>query len=191
MVNNGRNVKVDVQFWRVKDGISESLNGTERRDTNSVIEQYVGRYEDFVLTALSLQGNNTLFIDKSQSERKDLMAQFMGLDIFDKLYEAANEDIKEVSALIRNFKRTDFTTELSTKETDLKESKKIVNELEITLKDFNSVSDFKREMINFKGFLVGLNSNKAMKGMSNSDLYNIRDEILGDVNQFLYLLTFK
>ena len=61
----------------------------------------------------------------------------------------------------------------------------------ITLKDFNSVSDFKREMINFKGFLVGLNSNNAMKGMSNSDLYNIRDEILGDVNQFLYLLTFK
>ena len=61
----------------------------------------------------------------------------------------------------------------------------------IALKDFNSVSDFKREMINFKGFLVGLNSNKAMKGMSNSDLYNIRDEILGDVNQFLYLLTFK
>ena len=137
MVNNGRNVKVDVQFWRVKDGITESLNGTERRDTNSIIEQYVGRYEDFVLTALSLQGNNTLFIDKSQSERKDLMAQFMGLDIFDKLYEAANEDIKEVSALIRNFKRTDFTTELATKETDLKESKKIVNELEITLKDLN------------------------------------------------------
>ena len=141
MVNNGRNVKVDVQFWRVKDGISESLNGTERRDTNSVIEQYVGRYEDFVLTALSLQGNNTLFIDKSQSERKDLMAQFMGLDIFDKLYEAANEDIKEVSALIRNFKRTDFTTELATKETDLKESKKIVNELEITLKDLNKKKD--------------------------------------------------
>jgi len=141
MVNKGRNVKVDVQFWRVKDGISESLNGTERRDTNSVIEQYVGRYEDFVLTALSLQGNNTLFIDKSQSERKDLLAQFMGLDIFDKLYEAANEDIKEVSALIRNFKRTDFTTELATKETDLKESKKIVNELEIILKDLNKKKD--------------------------------------------------
>jgi len=67
----------------------------------------------------------------------------------------------------------------------------LMNTKSITLKDFNSVSDFKREMINFKGFLVGLNSNKAMKGMSNSDLYNIRDEILGDVNQFLYLLTFK
>jgi DNA repair exonuclease SbcCD ATPase subunit/DNA repair exonuclease SbcCD nuclease subunit len=183
MVNNGRNVKVDVQFWRVKDGISESLNGTERRDTNSVIEQYVGRYEDFVLTALSLQGNNTLFIDKSQSERKDLMAQFMGLDIFDKLYEAANEDIKEVSALIRNFKRTDFTTELATKETDLKESKKIVNELEITLKDLNKkkegiqnqISDLKESLTPIDSRLE-LSTLEAAKGSIESKLVTNRKD---------------
>jgi hypothetical protein len=30
-----------------------------------------------------------------------------------------------------------------------------------------------------------------MKLMSNSDLLNIRDEILADMNKFLYLLTFK
>ena len=183
MVNNGRNVKVDVQFWRIKDGISESLNGTERRDTNSVIEQYVGRYEDFVLTALSLQGNNTLFIDKSQSERKDLMAQFMGLDIFDKLYEAANEDIKEVSALIRNFKRTDFTTELATKETDLKESKKIVNELEITLKDLNKkkegiqnqISDLKESLTPIDSRLE-LSTLEAAKGSIESKLVTNRKD---------------
>jgi len=183
MVNNGRNVKVDVQFWRVKDGISESLNGTERRDTNSVIEQYVGRYEDFVLTALSLQGNNTLFIDKSQSERKDLMAQFMGLDIFDKLYEAANEDIKEVSALIRNFKRTDFTTELATKETDLKESKKIVNELEITLKDLNKKKDgIQNQISDLKESLTPIDSRlelstlEAAKGSIESKLVTNRKD---------------
>jgi DNA repair exonuclease SbcCD ATPase subunit len=129
-INKGRNVKVDVDFW--KDGISgkESLNGTERRDTNSAIEGYVGRYEDFVMTALSLQSNNALFIDKSQSERKDLMAQFMGLDMFDKLYETATNDIKDVNALIRNFKRTDFTTELAQKETDLNEKKVEYGELD-------------------------------------------------------------
>ena len=27
--------------------------------------------------------------------------------------------------------------------------------------------------------------------MSNTDLFNIRDTILGDMNQFLYLLTFN
>ena len=199
MVNNGRNVKVDVQFWRIKDGISESLNGTERRDTNSVIEQYVGRYEDFVLTALSLQGNNTLFIDKSQSERKDLMAQFMGLDIFDKLYEAANEDIKEVSALIRNFKRTDFTTELATKETDLKESKKIVNELEITLKDLNKkkdgiqnqISDLKESLAPIDNRLE-LSTLEAAKGSIESKLVTNRkdrEDKESKINEYQTLLN--
>jgi len=118
-INKGKNVKVDVDFWREGDSGRESLNGTERRDTNQVIETYVGRYEDFIMTALSLQANNALFIDKSQSERKDLMAQFMGLDIFDKLYDTATNDIKDVNALIRNFRKTDFTSELAQKENDL------------------------------------------------------------------------
>ena len=119
MINKGKNVKVDVDFWREGDTGRESLNGTERRDTNQIIETYVGRYEDFIMTALSLQANNALFIDKSQSERKDLMAQFMGLDIFDKLYDTATNDIKDVNALIRNFRKTDFTSELAQKENDL------------------------------------------------------------------------
>jgi DNA repair exonuclease SbcCD ATPase subunit/DNA repair exonuclease SbcCD nuclease subunit len=118
-INKGKNVKVDVDFWREGDTGRESLNGTERRDTNQIIETYVGRYEDFIMTALSLQSNNALFIDKSQSERKDLMAQFMGLDIFDKLYDTATNDIKDVNALIRNFRKTDFTSELAQNETTL------------------------------------------------------------------------
>jgi DNA repair exonuclease SbcCD ATPase subunit len=110
------NVKVDVQFWKEVDGQEVSLNGTERRDTNKNISQYLGTYEDFVLTALSLQGNNALFIDKSQSERKDLLAQFMGINVFDKLYAYALEDIKEVQILLKKFKSNDFTTELANDE---------------------------------------------------------------------------
>jgi exonuclease SbcC len=140
-VNKGKNVKVDVQFWRIVDGQSESLNGTERRDTNTVIEQYVGRYEDFVLTSLSLQGNNALFIDKSQSERKELLAQFMGLNIFDKLYDAASDDIKEVSVLIKNFKRTDFTSELNDKILEIKENEKIITDLELDITNSNQKRD--------------------------------------------------
>jgi DNA repair protein SbcC/Rad50 len=79
-INKGKNVKVDVQFWREDGDTKTSLNGTERRDTNQIIEQYVGKYEDFVLTALSLQGNNSLFIDKSQSERKDLVSTIYGFN---------------------------------------------------------------------------------------------------------------
>jgi len=141
-INKGKNVKVDVNFWYIDmDGEKVSLNGTERRDTNQVIEQYVGKYEDFVLTTLSLQGNNSIFIDKSQSERKDLLAQFMGLNVFDKLYETAIEDIKEVSVLIKNFKKTDFTTELANNANLLKETKLELKELETELARLNGDKD--------------------------------------------------
>jgi DNA-binding ferritin-like protein len=61
----------------------------------------------------------------------------------------------------------------------------------IKLVDLSSVEALKREIESFKNYLVSLNENATMKKMSNTDLYNIRDTILGDMNQFLYLLTFK
>jgi len=61
----------------------------------------------------------------------------------------------------------------------------------IPVRDFTSLEQMKKEVASFKTYLVGLDSNKVMNIMSNSDLYNIRDEILGDLNQFLYLSTFN
>jgi DNA repair exonuclease SbcCD ATPase subunit/DNA repair exonuclease SbcCD nuclease subunit len=159
-INKGRNVKVDVDFWKDGDSGRESLNGTERRDTNQIIETYVGRYDDFVMTALSLQGNNALFIDKSQSERKDLLAQFMGLDMFDKLYETATNDIRDVNALIRNFKRTDFTTELAQKETDLNEKKIEYGELDAEKLELeNRKADLEEQIVTLSQQIVPIQGN--------------------------------
>lgn len=60
----------------------------------------------------------------------------------------------------------------------------------IHLYDYSNVKDFKRKIEEYKSYLVGLDNKPALKTMSNSDLYNIRDELLSNLNQFLYLLTF-
>jgi DNA-binding ferritin-like protein len=67
----------------------------------------------------------------------------------------------------------------------------LMSKKQIKLVDLSSQESLKREVEGFKGYLVSLNENKAMLKMSNTDLFNIRDTILGDLNQFLYLLTFK
>ena len=67
----------------------------------------------------------------------------------------------------------------------------LIGHKNIRLVDLSSLETLKREVDGFKSYLIGLNDNKAMKLMTNTDLYNIRDTILGDLNQFLYLLTFK
>ena len=61
----------------------------------------------------------------------------------------------------------------------------------IALIDLNSQEQLKSKIDSIKSYLVDLDSNKALRTMSNSDLFNIRDEILSDLNKFLYLLTFK
>lgn len=58
----------------------------------------------------------------------------------------------------------------------------------LSLMDYTNLSDFKKEVEGYKKFLTGM-SDSMWK--DNSDLMNIRDEILGFLNQFTYLLTFK
>jgi len=58
----------------------------------------------------------------------------------------------------------------------------------IALNDYSSMDAFKAEIERYKSFLKGLND--LLNPANDSDLLNIRDEMLGDLNQFSYLLTF-
>jgi len=119
-------VKVDVNFYCIVDGAVHSLNGEERRDTNSIIRQYVGSYEDFILTAMSNQSNSGGFIEKSQREKKELLAQFLDMNVFEELYQIANDEIRELSALLKDYKNQNFTDKLVEAKEDLQKNEKIL-----------------------------------------------------------------
>lgn len=55
------------------------------------------------------------------------------------------------------------------------------------LMDFNNIKEFKECIFRYREFLMDMNI--YFDSRRDSDLLNIRDEILGDLNQFLYLLT--
>jgi DNA repair exonuclease SbcCD ATPase subunit len=97
-------VKVDVDFYTD----SENLNGEERSETNKNIRRYLGTYDDFILTAFSLQADNNNFIEKSQKERKDLLSQFLDITVFEQLYQLAADEVKETSGRLKEYKKTDF-----------------------------------------------------------------------------------
>jgi len=61
----------------------------------------------------------------------------------------------------------------------------------IQLLDYTDVANFKKEVEKYKQFLINMNKDAGLNITNNSDLLNIRDEILSDLNQFTYLLTFK
>ena len=162
-VRRQTSVKVDVDFWKEDGGVIESLNGEQRKDTNKNIEKYLGKFEDFVLTALSLQGNNALFIDKSQSERKEILSQFIGVDIFDKLYQKAADENRDNATLIRKFKSDDFTQKLADISEQLKTDKNEYKLLEINQKSLKDEEEIlNKRIISLNEKIVKLNADSGV-----------------------------
>ena len=183
LINKGRNLKVDVSFWKDDEGGITSLNGEQRRETNTNIQQYLGTYDDFVLTTLSLQGNNSLFIDKSQSERKEILAQFMGVDVFDKLYTFASDENRDNASLIRKFKQDDFTQKLADIEVNLKTKK---SEYKLSEIELTTVKD-KVEVLNQK--LISLNEKIVKVKSDNYSLTELEANKLKAENSLIQLIS--
>lgn len=58
---------------------------------------------------------------------------------------------------------------------------------EFSKKISNPIINFKARIYEYRDFLINLS--KTLDKDRDTDLLNVRDEILGDVNQFLYLMT--
>ena len=101
---------VNVKFYVEENGELIDLSGAARNNsqygsgTNEEIRRILGSFDDFILTSLSLQNNGENFIDKKQAERKKILSQFMGIDLFDKLYDIAREDVSEEKSYLKRIK---------------------------------------------------------------------------------------
>ena len=203
-------VKVNVNFWMIDDsGQTISLNGDQRRTTNYNINQVVGTYEDFILSTLSTQNNFTVFIDKTQKERKELLSTFMGTDIFDSLYQSANDKISETQTLLRDFNKVDYsknlaelqkqTTLLQVKQTDLlsKKEKQVEKQNKLNTKIINLTKKLKvvddniQDIDKLENDL--LSQNKDFQEVANdidktfsefNDISNLLDEIETTITQY-------
>ena len=91
----------------------------------------------------------------------------------DELYERLNENIDTFVEIL-----------LGKDETRIKLLKK-----QVDLLDIKTTFEFKSRMYEYREFLT--NMNEVFDSKKDSDLLSVRDEILGDINQFLYLLTFN
>jgi len=166
------NVKVDVKFWKEEGGKVIELNGEARRSTNDIIRDYVGTYDDFILTVLSIQNNKVgSFVDMGQTERKDLLAQFMGLTIFDNLYNDASDKTKEINSLLKNFKNNDYTQKLLNLNNDIESFSGSLNNENQNLEKLTSKRESENEtllqetkkLINVDTTLVDITSLESKK----------------------------
>jgi len=135
--------KVNTNFWTTDENNKIlMLNGDQRRSTNQIISDYVGTLENLVSTSVSLQHDQFGLIDKSNSDRKNILSQFLGIDIFEELFQKAKEGSKELKLILKEFNNKNF-------ELDLSDNNRIINDNTIEYKklqkEFEVLTDEKTE----------------------------------------------
>jgi len=177
-IQSSGNVRVEVDFFYYNDlGEKTSLNGKDRSDTNANIRKLLGSYEDFILTSFSTQTGNASFIDIGQKERKELLCQFMDLNVFEELYNLANEDAKELNVLLKELEKKDWEAEKSTTNVKLAESNTLVTtNRETKNKIIDIYNDIEKEtssissmMHHIDSSLIGFDNEEAKRKEKNTE----------------------
>jgi len=162
---NKYSVSSSLDFYKIlEDGSKLNLEGEQRRETDKLITDTIGSYDDFMLTIVATSKNLEDLIETKPTYRGRLLTKFIGLEVIEKK-ESINKD------LMSNFKKKMKSNiyDVKTLEIEIDESKKSISNNKISIKEnekeltkvYNKISDAK---------------NKKDKLLSNK--YVIDDEIV-------------
>ncbi|MDP3987019.1 MAG: metallophosphoesterase [Nanoarchaeota archaeon] len=115
--------KTVVDFKRItKDG-EENLNGSERNDTDKIIRRIFGTIDDFLLTSMSSQFGSMAFLNEGSTKRKEIMAKFLDLDVFEGKFKSVKDDVTSLRASIkRSGNLSDFDKQTNSVLAEIKDS---------------------------------------------------------------------
>jgi len=104
---------------------TQSLNGLTRADTDRNIVKYFGTLEDFLLTSMSSQLGALNFISEGSTRRKEILAKFLDLDLFDTKFKSAKDDAADLKATIKVLDNIDYDAELKKYKKEMLDNKAI------------------------------------------------------------------
>ena len=102
--------RVDLDFSLISD--DESLNGTTRNETDANIRRRFGTMDDFLLTSMSSQLDSLSFVKEGVTKRKEILAKFLDLQVFDKKFKLAKKEATEIKALVKKLNQKQWDKEI-------------------------------------------------------------------------------
>ncbi len=129
--NGEYKISTSLEFYRIlSDGTKENLEGEQRRETDKLIEDTIGSYDDFMLTIVATSKNLEDLMETKPTQRGRLLTKFIGLEIIEK-----KEDINK--GLMSEFKSKMKSNLFNTKqlELDIEEYKRSISDNRIANKE--------------------------------------------------------
>ena len=157
-----------IDFYRIlADGNKENLEGEQRRETENVITETIGSYDDFMTTIVATAKNLEDLIETKPTQRGRLLTKFIGLDPIEKK-EAVNKKMM-----------SDFKSKMKSNIYNLKDLEDDITECEETIIESNKTIIQSKKDLSSKDSEIKVANTKKEKLLAQK--IEIDDEIV-DVN---------
>ena len=116
--------KTNVDFYEV-DAVMEEVvshNGLSRNDTDKNIRKMFGTLDDFLLTSMASQLDSLTFIKEGSTKRKEILAKFLDLEIFDKKFKMAKDDASDLRGALKRLEGREFDQDIEEAQSKMQES---------------------------------------------------------------------
>ena len=113
----------DLEFYKEDMlGNQTGLNGTSRQDTDSNVRKHFGTVQDFLMTSMASQLDSLSFINEGSTKRKEYLAKFLDLEIFDKKFKMAKEESAATKLALKKLEGIDFDEQIEAIKKDITKS---------------------------------------------------------------------
>ena len=172
--------KTDLDFHNITT--DESMNGDTRNETDANIRRTLGSIDDFMITSMASQLDSLAFIREGSTKRKEILAKFLDLDLFDQKFKLAKKESADTAVLIKRYKQKDLAGIL----VEEKEGLEQINEEIDMIKQKCSVFEKKKERLVSE--LASLENDMSSLPTELIDINEVNNDIDKKHNQRLKLL---
>lgn len=138
-----------------ENGVLEDLGGEERKDTDRIIRKLIGMGEDALLTSIAAQDDIKQYINQGSTKRRQTVSRFLDLDIFDKMYDQAKDDVNDSKATLRNLPDRDWPEAKRKLDEELEKLNEAITHKDGEKHDLQEqLNDVAREETNFKDIVI-------------------------------------
>ena len=141
--------KTTVEFNEVDSVMKQvvSHNGMTRNDTDKNIRKMLGTLDDFLLTSMASQLDSLTFIKEGSTRRKEILAKFLDLEIFDNKFKMAKEDASDLRGALKRLEGREY-------DEDIEEAKEQIHQSEVGIEEHSQkCEEYQQQILDTKSLL--------------------------------------
>ena len=175
--------KTDVNFEEFDPVMDEviSRNGLSRNDTDKNIRKMFGTLDDFLLTSMASQLDSLTFIKEGSTKRKEILAKFLDLEIFDKKFKMAKDDAADTRGALKRLEGHEFDEDIEQANREMQDSlnsigehKTLCNKYEQTISDTQKLlEEIENKITSIPIDIIDINNARAELKSKKNQIYTL------------------